>query len=125
MAAVTHHEKWQADIKAKKEPNPKPVFTEKQKKWAKDFLTTLSQIQQNLPDDYGREFRRQVAILEKAMAEKKALEEKEKKALEEKKEASKKMRETSFPARGTEKTIDHPAHSESRSFRYVLQSRYG
>jgi hypothetical protein len=86
VAAAAHHEKWKADIKAKKEPEPKPVFTEKQKKWAKDFLTTPSQIQQNLPDDYGHEFHRQVAIL----VDKKGLEEKEKKALEEKKEASKK-----------------------------------
>ena len=43
-AAAAHHEKWKADVKAKKVPEPKLVFTEKQKKWAKDFLTTPSQI---------------------------------------------------------------------------------
>ena len=109
-----------------KEPEPKPVFTEKQKKWAKDFLTTPSPIQQNLPDDYGREFRRQVAILEKAMAEKKALEEKEKKALEEKKEASKKCGKQVSQLGEQKKQSIPPANSGSRYFPDgVLQSRYG
>ncbi|KAK1610666.1 hypothetical protein QYE76_034339 [Lolium multiflorum] len=76
------HEKWKVDIKAKREPEPKSVFSEKEEKWAKSFFTTPSQVKKNMPDDYGRELRRQAEIL----AEKKALAKKEKKALEEKKE---------------------------------------
>ena len=64
-------------MKAIKEPEPKQVFTEKQKKWAKDFLTTPSQAELNMPDDYGHELRRQAKILK------------------EEKEESKKKRETS------------------------------
>ncbi|KAK1612479.1 hypothetical protein QYE76_036152 [Lolium multiflorum] len=103
VAAAAHHEKWKADMKAKKVSEPKPVYSEKQKKWDKDFLTTPSQVERKPPDDYGREFRRQEAILEEAEKEKKALAEKEKKPFGEKKEESKKMREISCPARRTEK----------------------
>ncbi|KAK1666218.1 hypothetical protein QYE76_054377 [Lolium multiflorum] len=85
-AAAAHHEKWKAEMKAEREPEPKPVFSEKQKKWAKSFLSTPSQAEKNMPDDYGRELRRQALILKK----KKDLAEKEKKALEEEKEESKK-----------------------------------
>jgi hypothetical protein len=62
-AAAAHLEKWKADMKAKREPEPKPVFSEKEKKWAKSFLTTPSQAEKNMPDDYGRELRRQAEIL--------------------------------------------------------------
>jgi hypothetical protein len=86
LAAAGQYEKWKADMKLKKDHEPKPVFTEKKKKWAKSFLTTPSQPEKNMPDDYGRELRRQAEIL----AKKKALAKKEKKALEEKKEESKK-----------------------------------
>ena len=71
LAAAAHYEKWKADTKANKEPEPKQVFTEKQKKWAKDFLTTPSQVELNMPDDYGRELRRQAEILEEKRAESK------------------------------------------------------
>ncbi|KAK1686628.1 hypothetical protein QYE76_047476 [Lolium multiflorum] len=79
-AAAGQHEKWKADMKAKREPEPKPVFSEKEKKWAKSFLSTPSQAEKNMPDDYARELRRQALMLK----EKKYLAEKrEKKALEE------------------------------------------
>jgi hypothetical protein len=71
LAAAAHYDKWKADTKANKEPEPKQVFTEKQKKWAKDFLTTPSQVELNMPDDYGRELRRQAEILEEKRAESK------------------------------------------------------
>jgi len=76
-AVAADVEKWKADIKAKREPEPKPVFSEKEKKWAKSFLTTPSQAEKNMPDDYGRELRRQAEKL-KADKGKKALEDKEK-----------------------------------------------
>ena len=69
LAAASQYEKWKADTKAKKEPEPKQVFTEKEKKWAKDFLTTPSQAELNMPDDYGRELRRQEKILEEKLKE--------------------------------------------------------
>ena len=73
-------EKWKADCKKKREPEPKPVFSNEQKKWAKSFLSTPSQAAKNLPEDYARELHRQALMLK----EKKELAEKqEKKALEE------------------------------------------
>ena len=71
MAASAHYEKWKADTKAIKEPEPKQVFTEKQTKWAKDFLTTPSQAELNMPDDYGHELRRQAKILKEEKEESK------------------------------------------------------
>ena len=71
MAASADYEKWKADMKATKEPEPKQVFTEKQKKWAKDFLTTPSQAELNMPDDYGHELRRQAKILKEEKEESK------------------------------------------------------
>ncbi|KAK1685676.1 hypothetical protein QYE76_046524 [Lolium multiflorum] len=77
---AAQHEKWQADCKKKREPEPKPVYSDKQKKWAKSFLTEPSQAAKNLPDYYSHELRRQALILK----EKQELAEKqEKKALEE------------------------------------------
>jgi hypothetical protein len=37
--AAAEYEKWKAEALTKKEPEPKPVYTEKQKKWAYKFLT--------------------------------------------------------------------------------------
>ena len=74
------------EFECEKDPEPKQRFTEKAEKWARSLLTTPSQAELNMPDDYGCELRRQAEILE----EKIALAEKEKKALEEKKEESKK-----------------------------------
>ena len=71
LAASADYEKWKADMKAIKEPEPKQVFTEKQKKWAKDFLTTPSQAELNMPDDYGHELRRQAKILKEEKEESK------------------------------------------------------
>ncbi|KAK1631070.1 hypothetical protein QYE76_005385 [Lolium multiflorum] len=87
-AAAADYEKWKADCKKKREPEPKPVFSDEQKKWAKSFFSTPSQAAKNLPDDYAHELRRQAKILK----EKKDLAEKQqKKALEEaEKEESKK-----------------------------------
>ncbi|KAK1604872.1 hypothetical protein QYE76_028545 [Lolium multiflorum] len=56
---AAQHEKWQADCKKKREPEPKQVFSEKEKSWAKSFLNTPSQAAKNLPDDYERELRSQ------------------------------------------------------------------
>ncbi|KAK1648789.1 hypothetical protein QYE76_066594 [Lolium multiflorum] len=87
---AAQHEKWKADCKKKREPEPKPVYSDKQKKWAKSFLTEPSQAAKNLPDDYSRELRRQALMLKEKQElaekqEKKALEEAEKE-LESKKE---------------------------------------
>ncbi|KAK1629274.1 hypothetical protein QYE76_003589 [Lolium multiflorum] len=60
---AAQHEKWQADCKKKREPEPKPVYSDKQKKWAKSFLTEPSQAAKNLPDYYSHELRRQAFIL--------------------------------------------------------------
>ena len=43
---------------APKKPEPKMVYDEKAKKWAKSFLDGPSQISMNLPSDYGRELKR-------------------------------------------------------------------
>jgi hypothetical protein len=62
------------EVKKKKEPHPKPVYTKKQKKWAKEFLTTLPQFRLNQLDDYGREFARQESLLkEKILTDEKDL----------------------------------------------------
>ncbi|KAK1652061.1 hypothetical protein QYE76_069866 [Lolium multiflorum] len=42
-AVAAQHEKWKADYKKKREPEPKQVFSEKEKSWAKSFLNTPSQ----------------------------------------------------------------------------------
>ena len=39
-------------------PEPKPVYTEKAKQWAKEFLSHPSQFESNKPDDYTRYMRR-------------------------------------------------------------------
>jgi hypothetical protein len=44
---------------APKQPEPKPTYTEKQKKWAIGMLTVEPQYKQNLPSDYKREIERQ------------------------------------------------------------------
>ena len=41
-------------MKAQKEPPPKPVYTEKDKKWAMGMLTEPSQYDKRKPDDYKR-----------------------------------------------------------------------
>src|SRR3954470_9494289 len=44
---------------APKKPDPKPVYNEKTKKWAKSFLEQPSQISMNLESDYDREIIKQ------------------------------------------------------------------
>ena len=44
---------------APKKPEPKPVYNEKTKKWAKSFLEQPSQISMNLESDYDREIIKQ------------------------------------------------------------------
>jgi hypothetical protein len=44
---------------APKQPEPKPIYTEKQKKWAIGMLTAEPQYKQNLSSDYKREIERQ------------------------------------------------------------------
>jgi hypothetical protein len=63
--AAAEYEKWKAEVSAKKEPEPKPVYTEKQKKWAYKFLTAKPQFWQNLKDDYECEIRRQQSLQNK------------------------------------------------------------
>ena len=46
--------KWKAGLKARKEPEPKPVYSEKEQKWAMGMLTGPSQAEINAPDDYRR-----------------------------------------------------------------------
>ncbi|KAK1627221.1 hypothetical protein QYE76_001536 [Lolium multiflorum] len=82
--AAADLEKWKASCKKKIEGEPKPVFSDEQKKWAKTFLNTPSQAAKNLLDDYERELRRQALTFrrkqeEAEKQEKKALEEAEKK----------------------------------------------
>ena len=51
----------EAEVKrqlAPRKPEPKQIFTPKQKKWAKEFLEHPSQIEINRPDDYLRCLRR-------------------------------------------------------------------
>jgi hypothetical protein len=77
---AAQHEKWKEECKKKREGEPKPVYSDKQKQWAKSFLNTPSQAAKNLPDDYLRELRRQALAFKRnqELAEKKALEEAEK-----------------------------------------------
>ena len=63
MAA--QHEKWKEECKKKREGEPKPVYSDKQKQWAKSFLNTPSQAAKNLPDDYARELRKQALMMKK------------------------------------------------------------
>ena len=42
-----------------KKPEPKKVYDEKTKKWAKSWLAQPSQISMNLPSDYFRELNKQ------------------------------------------------------------------
>ena len=72
LAADSHYQKWKANTQAKKEPEPKPTYSEGAQKWAFDFLTTPSQAELNMPNDYGRELHRQAKILEEAQKEKKS-----------------------------------------------------
>ncbi|KAK1645110.1 hypothetical protein QYE76_062915 [Lolium multiflorum] len=94
--AAADLEKWKASCKKKIEGEPKPVFSDEQKKWAKTFLNTPSQAAKNLPD-YERELRVQALTFRRKQEE---AEKQEKKALE---EAQKKLERetTSCPARGT------------------------
>src|SRR3954463_14147947 len=53
---------WLPQVKAHfapKKPEPKPVYNEKTKKWAKSFLEQPSQISMNLESDYDREIIKQ------------------------------------------------------------------
>ncbi|XP_071685150.1 uncharacterized protein [Lolium perenne] len=88
--AAAEYEKWKADCKKKREPEPKQVFSDKEKSWAKSFLNTPSQAAKNLPDDYLRELRRQALAFKRnqELAEKKALEEEAEKKLERGKEVA-------------------------------------
>ena len=71
-AAAADLEKWKADCKKKREPEPKPVFSDEQKKWAKSFLSTPSQAAKNLPNDYARELRRQALMFKENKEREKA-----------------------------------------------------
>ena len=71
-AAAADLEKWKADCKKKREPEPKPVFSDEQKKWAKSFLNTPSQAAKNLPNDYARELRRQALMFKENKEREKA-----------------------------------------------------
>ena len=42
--------KWKAGLKARKEPQPKPVYSEKDQKWAMGMLTQPPQFELNKPD---------------------------------------------------------------------------
>jgi hypothetical protein len=58
-----------AEVKAffaRKEPDPKPTYSEKDKKWAIDMLTTEAQYKRSLPSDYKREIERQSDLAKKA-----------------------------------------------------------
>jgi hypothetical protein len=51
-----------AEVKAffaPKEPEPKPTYIDKDKKWAIGMLTAEPQYKKNLPSDYKREIERQ------------------------------------------------------------------
>jgi len=64
-ASEESYQKWKADMKARKEPAPKQVFSEKQKKFALSFLNTPPNFRMNQPDDYRREYNRQTSMLKK------------------------------------------------------------
>ncbi|KAK1663249.1 hypothetical protein QYE76_051408 [Lolium multiflorum] len=89
---------------------PKPVFSDEQKKWAKSFLNTSSQAAKNLPDDYERELRAQALTFRRKQEE---AEKQEKKALE---EAQKKLErgKQQVAQLGEQSKQSIPAHSESR-----------
>src|SRR4051812_5531945 len=88
---------------APKKPEPKPVYNEKTKKWAKSFLEQPSQISMNLESDYDLEIIKQA---------------------QKKKNHKCKKREASCPARSTEESIGRPAQSHFRP-RQGLQSLNG
>jgi hypothetical protein len=87
---AAQHEKWKEECKKKREGEPKPVYSDKQKQWAKSFLNTPSQAAKNLPDDYLRELRRQALAFKnrKELAEKKALKDEAESKLERGKEVA-------------------------------------
>jgi hypothetical protein len=47
-------------------PEPKPTYSEKDKKWAMDMLTTEAQYKRSLPSDYKRKIERQNYLAKKA-----------------------------------------------------------
>jgi hypothetical protein len=47
-------------------PEPKPTYSEKDKKWAMDMLTTEPQYKRSLPSDYKHEIERQSDLAKKA-----------------------------------------------------------
>ena len=51
-------EKQIAYWKKSRLPEPKPVYTEEAKQWAKEFISHPSQFELNKPDDYTRYMRR-------------------------------------------------------------------
>jgi hypothetical protein len=51
---------------APKVPEPKPTYSEKDKKWAMDMLTTEPQYKRSLPLDYKHEIERQSDLAKKA-----------------------------------------------------------
>jgi hypothetical protein len=58
-----------AEVKAHfapKVPEPKPTYSEKDKKWAMDMLTTEAQYKSSLPSDYKYEIERQSDLAKKA-----------------------------------------------------------
>ena len=82
-----------AQIKAHfwpKMPQPKQVYDEKAKKWAKEFLEQPAQYKMNLRSDYDRELIKQMRLKS------------------EKKKNKCKKRETNSPARRTETSIGPP-----------------
>ncbi|XP_051231031.2 uncharacterized protein [Lolium perenne] len=88
--AAADLEKWKAGVKKKIEGEPKPVYSDKEKQWAKSFLNTPSQAAKNLPDDYLRELRRQALAFKnrKELAEKKAVKDEAESKLERGKEVA-------------------------------------
>ena len=88
--AAADLEKWKASVKRKIEGEPKPVYSDKEKQWAKSFLNTPSQVAKNLPDDYLRELRRQALAFKnrKELAENKALKDEAESKLERGKEVA-------------------------------------
>jgi hypothetical protein len=51
---------------ARKEPEPKPTYSTKDKKWAIDMLTAEAQYKISLPSDYKHEIERQSGLVKKA-----------------------------------------------------------
>jgi hypothetical protein len=52
---------------------PKPTYTQKQKKWAIGMLTTDAQYKRSLPSDYKREIERQSDLAKKAKRSRKQI----------------------------------------------------